>query len=198
MLDRYPVAAIKTGMLFSKPHVVAVSEILARYPDIPLVVDPVMIASTGDPLLEKDAIAAYRDRLLPRASLITPNLDEASVLCRESLQSEEDIERGARMLSETFGTDVLLKGGHLPGTECADFLLAQGSGSWFRSPRLETAAGHGTGCTLSAAVTAGFAQGMDAAEAVARAKRFLDQTLSEALEFGQIAMLNQGTTFPKA
>jgi hydroxymethylpyrimidine/phosphomethylpyrimidine kinase len=198
LLESYPVAAIKTGMLYSKPHVVAVSEILARHPGIPLVVDPVMIASTGDPLLERDAIEAYRSRLLPLARLITPNLDEAAELDGRPLGSAADIEAAAARLAAAFGTAVLLKGGHLPGPECGDYLLDENGGQWFRSPRIETTAGHGTGCTLSAAVTAGLANGRPLAEAVGEAKTYLDHALAHSLRWGRIAMLNQGlgTTGP--
>ncbi len=192
LLASYPVAAIKTGMLFSKPHVVAVTEILARHPDIPLVVDPVMIASTGDPLLERDAIDAYRDRLLPLADLITPNLDEAAELDGASLASEADIEAAAARLAERFATSVLLKGGHLPGPACGDCLFDGKDGRWFRSPRIDTPASHGTGCTLSAAITSGLAMGSPMPEAVGKAKDFLNLALFRSLEWGEIAMLNQG------
>ena len=193
LLDSYPVAAIKTGMLFSKAHVVAVSEILSQYPEIPLVVDPVMVASTGESLLKKDAVEAYRTRLLPLATLITPNLDEAEALLGRPIRDEPTMENAAQELADLFGTAVLLKGGHLKGPEAADLLCEKGKLTWFRSPRIETTASHGTGCTLSAAITARLAHGDDLAAAVARAKSYLSKTLSEALTFGHIAHLNQGT-----
>ena len=192
LLESYPVAAIKTGMLFSKPHVVAVAEILTRHPAIQLVVDPVMIASTGDPLLQKDAIDAYHTRLLPLADLITPNLDEASELDGNPLSSESEIEAAAERLADRFDTSVLLKGGHLPGPECGDYLHHEDEGQWFRSPRIDTPASHGTGCTLSAAITAGLAQDHSMVDAVATAKVYLNDTLSNSLQWGDIAMLNQG------
>ncbi len=192
LLESYPVAAIKTGMLFSKPHVVAVSEILTRHPDIPLVVDPVMIASTGDPLLERDAIDAYHTRLLPLADLITPNLDEAAELDGHELGDEPGIEAAARRMADRFDTAVLLKGGHLPGRECGDYLVDRGEGRWFRSPRIDTPASHGTGCTLSAAIAAGLALGRSTVEAVEAAKEFLNHSLRDALAWGELAMLNQG------
>lgn len=195
MLESYPVAAIKTGMLFSKPHVVAVSEILARHPAIPLVVDPVMVASTGASLLHGDAIQAYRNRLLPLARLITPNLDEAEVLAGREIRSEAAIEQAARDLSSTFGTAVLLKGGHLDSPECADLLCADGTLTWFRSPRLDTAASHGTGCTLSAAIAARLALGDDLPTAVSHAKSYLERALATSFAWGPLAALNQGTTF---
>jgi hydroxymethylpyrimidine/phosphomethylpyrimidine kinase len=195
LLKSYPIAAIKTGMLFSKAHVVAVSEILSEYPMIPLVVDPVMVASTGDPLLNKDAVTAYRSRLLPLANLITPNLDEAEVLVGRPIRDEPSIEIAARELAETFSTTVLLKGGHLDTPECSDLLCENGKLTWFRAPRIKTPASHGTGCTLSAAITANLALGLDLASSVDRAKAYLNQALSKSLMLGKVGHLNQGTTF---
>jgi hydroxymethylpyrimidine/phosphomethylpyrimidine kinase len=195
LLEAFPVAAIKTGMLFSKAHIVAVTEILQEYPDIPLVIDPVMIASTGDPLLEENAVAAYKERLFPLATVITPNLDEAEVLWGNGpARDEAAMERAARELSARHGCAVLLKGGHLGAPECADLLMDHDLPVWFRSPRFDTAASHGTGCTLSAAIAAHLALGKDLHDAVAAAKAYLDRTLAESLAWGDVAMLNQGTT----
>ena len=193
LLESFPVAAIKTGMLFSKAHIVAVTEILQQYPGIPLVIDPVMIASTGDPLLEDNAIAAYKERLFPLAALITPNLDEAEVLWGASARDEHAIERAARDLSARHGCAVLLKGGHLGGPECADLLVENDLPAWFRSPRIDTPAAHGTGCTLSAAIVANLALGRDLHESVASAKNYLGRTLEPCLSWHDLAMLNQGT-----
>jgi hydroxymethylpyrimidine/phosphomethylpyrimidine kinase len=192
LLESYPVGAIKTGMLFSADHILAVSRILARHPSIPLVVDPVMIASTGDPLLEPDAVAAYESELLPLATVITPNLDEAKALDRHSLDTEAAMEAAAGRLADRFGTAVLIKGGHLQQIECADLLHQDTGAEWLRSPRIETSAGHGTGCTLSAAIAAGLARGESLLEATRQAKEFLNQTLRHALKWGDVAMLNQG------
>ena len=195
LLNSYPINAIKTGMLFSKAHVVAVSELLSNHLDIPLVVDPVMVASTGDPLLDKDAIVAYRSRLLPLATLITPNLDEAEVLIGRPVRDEAAIEVAAQELASTFNTAVLLKGGHLDAPECADLLCENGNLRWFRNPRIDTPASHGTGCTLSAAIAARLAHGDNLPTAIARAKCYLNQALTHALTLGKIAHLNQGNTF---
>lgn len=192
LLEAFPVAAIKTGMLFSKAHIVAVTEILTEYRGIPLVIDPVMIASTGDPLLEENAIAAYKDRLFPLATVITPNLDEAEVLWGGAVRDEAAMEHAASDLSARHGCAVLLKGGHLGQPECADLLWDDGLPEWFRSERLEGAASHGTGCTLSAAITAGLATGQDLHDAVAGAKAYLSETLAKSFAWGNIAALNQG------
>ena len=193
LLEAYPVGAIKTGMLFSAAHVVATAEILGLHPTVPLVVDPVMIASTGDPLLQPDAIAAYEETLLPLAELITPNLDEARVLTGAPLLDLAEMEAAARELAERFRTAVLLKGGHLPGSECVDVLATSGEVHHFRAPRLDTPASHGTGCTLSAALAAGIARGLDLPTAVREAKAFLNNALASAFALGPHHHLNQGT-----
>jgi hydroxymethylpyrimidine/phosphomethylpyrimidine kinase len=199
MLESFPVAAAKTGMLFSAAHVTAVAEILRKVPHIQLVVDPVMIASTGDPLLEPNAIVAYCELLLPLARVITPNLPEAETLLGEAISSEADMEAAAATLAEKFGVAVLLKGGHLAGPTCLDLLAADGVIHHFRSPRLDVPGSHGTGCTLSAAITACLALGDSLPRAVELAKIYLSATLEKSYSFHgpsgkQLHALNQGTT----
>jgi hydroxymethylpyrimidine/phosphomethylpyrimidine kinase len=201
MLESFPVAAMKTGMLFSAGHVEAVASILADHRHVLLLVDPVMMASTGDPLLEPDAVDAYRDRLLPLARVITPNLPEAEVLLGRSILCEADLEPAARELAERFGTAVLLKGGHLQGTECVDWLVEGDAAHRFSASRIAVAGSHGTGCTLSAAITAGLGNGLCLEVAVERAKNYLGETLTHSYRYvsakGEIVhALNQGTRFP--
>lgn len=201
MLDSFPVAAVKTGMLVSAAHVMAVAELLAACPALPLVVDPVMMASTGVSLLEPEALAAYRLHLLPLAFLITPNLPEAEVLLGASIPNHSALEPAARRLAERFGTNVLLKGGHLDSPDCLDLLVADGEVFHFSAPRLVVAGSHGTGCTLAAAVTARLALGEPLPAAVAAAKAYLGNTLRQSYVFpspggGSIHALNQGTTGP--
>ena len=193
LLEAFPVGAIKTGMLFSKAHIVAVTEILSEYRGIPLVIDPVMIASTGDPLLEENAIAAYKERLFPLATVITPNLDEAEVLWGGPVRDEVSMERAASELSARHGCAVLLKGGHLGQETCADLLWENGLPEWFRAARIEGAASHGTGCTLSAAIAARLAKGEGLHDAVKEAKAYLGEALARSFAWGGIAALNQGT-----
>jgi len=202
MLESFPVTAVKTGMLFSAAHVRAVAGILNQYPGLQLVVDPVMIASTGDPLLEPDAIDAYRELLFPLARVITPNLPEAETLLGEKITDEAALESAARRLSQRFGTAVLLKGGHLPGADCVDLLVEHGEVYRFTEARIAVAASHGTGCTLSAAITAALARREDLPWAVEVAKNHLGRTLRHAYLFaspagGTIHALNQGTTLEK-
>jgi hydroxymethylpyrimidine/phosphomethylpyrimidine kinase len=200
LLESFPVAAIKTGMLFSTGHVVAVAEVLRRFPAIPLVVDPVMIASTGASLLEPDAVAAYRELLLPLARVITPNLPEAETLLGAEIPEESALEPAARQLAEMFGTAVLLKGGHLDGAACIDLLVDSGVVHRFSAARIPVAGSHGTGCTLSAAIAARLACGDSLPDAVNAAKNYLGETLSRSYGFTSpgretLHALNQGTAW---
>ena len=199
LLESFPVTAVKTGMLFSAAHVVAVAAELRKRPDIWLVVDPVMVASTGAPLLEPDAMEAYREHLLPLARLITPNLPEAEALLGERIHDETSLEAAAVRLCEMFGTAVLLKGGHLDGPDCLDLLVEAGDVFYFRSERLPVSASHGTGCTLSAAVTASLAKGETLQWAVETAKNHIGRALRESYALQgpdgkTVHCLNQGTS----
>ena len=198
LLDSFPVAAVKTGMLHSRETVLAVASVLAARPEVLLVVDPVMVASTGASLLGEGAVKAYRDVLLPRATVITPNIPEAEVLLGRVIGRVEDMEFAARSLAEKFGAGVLLKGGHLDAPECVDVLWEADAAFRFISPRLAVPGSHGTGCTLSAAVTAGLANGLPLPEAVSAAKSFLNRALAEAYTWvsasgESLHALNQGT-----
>lgn len=198
MLESFPVAAIKTGMLYSAAHVEAVASILERQRLPRLVVDPVMVASTGDRLLEADAVDAYRSRLLPQARVITPNLPEAEVLLGRGIGDAGGLEPAARELAAMFGTAVLLKGGHLEGDDCIDLLVEDGEVSRFTARRIPLPGSHGTGCTFSAAITAALAHGDRLADAVARAKSFLGEALAGSYRFEtgggpRIHALNQST-----
>ena len=202
LLASFPVTAVKTGMLFSAAHVVAVAEILRNYPAVQLVIDPVMIASTGASLLEPDAVAAYQEFLLPLARVITPNLPEAEALLGEEIPDEAALESAARRLSEKFGTAILLKGGHLDGPQCLDLLVDQGAVHRFTAARIPVSGSHGTGCTLSAAIAAQLAHGQSLPEAVKIAKAYLGETLSHSYQFSSadgstLHALNQGTHFPQ-
>jgi hydroxymethylpyrimidine/phosphomethylpyrimidine kinase len=199
LLESFPVAAIKTGMLFSAAHVVAVAEILRSYPSIPLVVDPVMIASTGDSLLEESALSAYHELLLPLARVITPNLPEAEALLGDVIGNIDSLESAARQLHEKFHTSILLKGGHLEGPSCIDLLVDQGECYRFEAARIPVPSSHGTGCTLSAAVAASLGCGKSLPQAIEMAKNYLGETLRQSYQFQSssgewLHALNQGTS----
>jgi hydroxymethylpyrimidine/phosphomethylpyrimidine kinase len=177
LLSSYPVAAIKTGMLFSRAHIEAVAAAMDGHP-APLVVDPVMMASTGDSLIERDAVSAYRSLLFPRATVITPNIDEAARLAGEEITTREHAEASARRLFEKYGTAVVVKGGHLKTKRCHDFLCGENLACWLDSERLDTPASHGTGCTFAAAMAACLAHGEDLVDSFKRANSFVFQALT--------------------
>jgi hydroxymethylpyrimidine/phosphomethylpyrimidine kinase len=202
MLESFPVAAVKTGMLFSAEHISAVADLLSEHPQVQIVVDPVMIASTGASLLERDAVAAYRNRLLPMATLITPNLPEAEALLGKKIPDEAAMQSAVSLLSERYQTAILLKGGHLDGDTCVDLLAMEGTIYRFSAARIPVAGSHGTGCTLSAAITASLAQGQPMRVAIQTAKHYLGETLLHSYTLHSpngesIHALNQGTTFSK-
>jgi len=141
--------------------------------DIPLVVDPVMVATSGDQLLRPDAIKLYETKLFPLATLITPNLDEASRLLGEKIKDRPSMERAARALSKKYGASILLKGGHLAGRKAIDLLFHRGKITEFAAPFVRGVATHGTGCTYSAAITAGLASGLSLEASIKRAKKFV-------------------------
>ena len=189
LFANYPIAAIKTGMLFTKPIIRVVADVLAALKKRPaLVVDPVMVASSGDPLLKTGAIAAYRKYLFPLATLITPNLDELGILTNSKPESIAAMRAAGKRLTAETGTAVLLKGGHLQGRTATDLLLMQ---DWEEreysapfSKGLARGASHGTGCTYSAAIAAGLAKGLDLPDAVEGAKKFITQALKDSLNWG--------------
>jgi hydroxymethylpyrimidine/phosphomethylpyrimidine kinase len=169
------VTAVKTGMLGDAVTVDAVVDLLKRFSFGPIVVDPVMVATSGDVLLAPDAIAAVRDRLAPLATLITPNLHEAARLLDVPVaQDVEEMQAQALRLVTQGAQAVLIKGGHHMGAEAIDVLATKDGVSHHTAPRIQTSNTHGTGCTLSAAITAELAKGETLLEAaVARAKAYL-------------------------
>ena len=174
----FPIAAAKTGMLYSRIHIRATMEALPE--SIPLVVDPVMVASSGDPLLLDDAVAAYWSEVFPRAAVITPNLDEATFLLGRTINAEADLEPAARELCERAGSPVLLKGGHLKGESAIDILVESpdAKAHIFTAPFVPDVSTHGTGCTYSAAITACLASGETLPQAVDRAKKFVTSAIA--------------------
>ena len=181
LFEAFPIAAVKTGMLYSREIIAAVADALPLA--IPLVVDPVMAATSGDPLLRDDAIALYRERLFPIAKVITPNLDEAAILLGRPLGSLDEMRIGGRELAELFGTAVLLKGGHLREAVATDLLFADGEIHEFTAPFVPDVSTHGTGCAYSAAIAASLARGESLVQAVATAKRFISKAITHYLRW---------------
>ena len=182
VFDDLSVRAVKTGMLANAAIVTAVADALERRAAVALVVDPVMVATSGDSLLEPAAVAALTTRLIPRATLITPNLPEAAALLATALaETPAAMEAQAKALLGLGCHAVLVKGGHRPGTQATDvFATAGGRIEHIHAPWIETRNTHGTGCTLSAAIVALLACGLPLEEAVRGAKRFLTAALEAA------------------
>ena len=176
-------AAVKSGMLADAGVVDVVAEGLRRHALAPFVLDPVMVATSGDVLLERPAVQAIRDRLLPLASLVTPNLDEAAILAEMPVRDVPAMERAARLLVERGAAAALVKGGHLAGAEAVDVLF-DGDVHVYRHRRIETTSTHGTGCTLSSAITAHLALGHPLREAVARSLDFVHRAIATAPGLG--------------
>lgn len=181
------IGAVKTGMLGDIATVRTVADLVRRYNLSPLVVDPVMVATSGDVLLAPDAIDAVRRELIPLADVITPNLPEAAkLLDRPVATTEDEMERHARALLALGCRAVLIKGGHSEGAEAVDLLVTDATVQRLVSPRVATRNTHGTGCTLSAALAANLAKGLSLSEASAHAKTFVFKALEAgaALEIG--------------
>lgn len=179
VLTGFAVGAIKTGMLWSAPIIERVAGALSGR-DIPVVVDPVMVATSGARLLQEDAIAAYREALIPRCSLLTPNLDEAAVLLSQARIDVEQQDQAARALGERLGCSVLLKGGHLAG-DPIDVLWHDGQWTRWHHPRVHGVNTHGSGCMLSAAIAAWLARGADLVTACERGLGFVHNALATPL-----------------
>ena len=176
VLEDIPPNAAKTGALGSAEIVMAVADAARRF-TFPLVVDPVMVSKHGQPLLPAEAATALREQLIPAATLITPNVPEAEALTGIAIRNLEDMRLAACRLRETGAKAVLIKGGHLGGAESTDLFFDGALWREFPAPRLETRHTHGTGCTYSAAITAGLALGMTPVDAVARAREFIQQAI---------------------
>jgi len=175
--------ALKTGMLATAELVSTVAEAIRAHELDRYVMDPVMVATSGDSLLEPDAVETLIRDLLPLAALVTPNLYEAAILAGMPVVTTDDMRAaGNRILALGAGA-VLVKGGHLEG-DVVDILVAEGGESTWARPRIDTRHTHGTGCTLSAAITAALAKGDDLATAVDRGIRFIDRAIAEAPGLG--------------
>ena len=187
---------IKTGMLHSAGIIEAVMDTYERLaPDIPLVVDPVMVTKSGDALLEPEASQALKARLILRATVLTPNVPEAEFLTGMAIASPEDMVEAAVMLATLGPGAILVKGGHLDRPTVHDVLLDEDGIETFESPRIETAHTHGTGCTLASALATGLAQGLGLRDAVARARAYVHAAIVTAPGLGRgHGPLNHGHT----
>ena len=179
-----PPDSVKIGMVSSAALIETIAQCLEEYRPRNVVVDPVMVATSGARLLNEDAVATLREKLLPLADLITPNIPEAEVLSGQTISDEEGMLQAARIIGKTYHCAVLCKGGHRV-SDANDLLYQNGAFRWFRGRRIDNPNTHGTGCTLSSAIAANLAKGFPLADAVQRAKDYLSGALADMLDLGQ-------------
>jgi len=204
----FPIAAAKTGLLCSAEIVEAVAraivDVLRKVDNrIPLVVDPVTVATSGDVLLAAEAMEIYERELFSIATLLTPNLDEAGKLIGEPIRDLEAMRKAGKQLQQQYGVSILLKGGHLARGDAIDLLFAGDKISEFSAPFVHGVATHGTGCTYSAAITAALASGLSLEAAVLRAKKFVTVSIAQRLRWKSksgenIDALNHSIRFGRA
>ena len=177
--------AIKTGMVSSSELIKVISDKLTEYKAENIVVDPVMVATSGARLISEEAIETLKQKLLPLATVITPNIPEAEVLSEMEIKSEDDMEKAAKVICEKFGCGVLLKGGHQLND--ANDLLWQKDADpvWFHGKRINNPNTHGTGCTLSSAIASNLAKGYDLKTSVKYAKNYISGALAAMLDLGK-------------
>ena len=175
--------AVKIGMVSSAELISVIAQKLRQYGARHIVVDPVMVATSGSRLLREDAVEALKTELLPLAEVATPNIPEAEILADMPIRTPADMENAARSISEKYGCAVLCKGGH-DLNDANDLLWKDGAGYWFNGRRIDNPNTHGTGCTLSSAIAANLAKGMALEDAVRRAKEYISGALAAMLDLG--------------
>ena len=176
--------AVKIGMVSSCKLIEKIAEKLKEYGAENIVVDPVMVATSGSRLIEEEAIQTLKEKLLPLAAIVTPNIPEAEILADMPVKSAEDMIQAAKIISDTYGCAVLCKGGHSLN-DANDLLYEKGNAQWFRGKRIDNPNTHGTGCTLSSAICANLAKGYNLTDAVKRAKDYISDALAAMLDLGQ-------------
>lgn len=179
-----PPDAVKVGMVASGALIETIAQRLRFYHAEQIVVDPVMVATSGAALIDQQAVAVLKAQLLPLATVVTPNIPEAEVLSGIRIRSQQEMEEAARRINQDYGCAVLCKGGHSLD-HANDLLYTQGNATWFYGQRIQTSNTHGTGCTLSSAIAANLAKGDSLQEAVGRAKAYLSGALGAMLDLGQ-------------
>ena len=176
--------AVKIGMVSSAELIEVIADRLAYYKAEKIVVDPVMVATSGSELMKTNAVSVLTRTLLPLATLVTPNIPEAEVLSGQNVHTKDDMERVAKLIGDTCGCAVLLKGGHSVN-DANDLLYAKGYYKWFCGQRIDNPNTHGTGCTLSSAIAANLAKGYDIVSSIQRAKDYISGALAAMLDLGQ-------------
>ena len=181
--DIYP-DAVKIGMVSSAPIIKAIAEGLKKYEAKNIVIDPVMVSTSGSKLLQDDAISTLEEALFPLATLLTPNIPEAEILSDIKINSAEDMTKAAEIIGKKYNASVLLKGGHSIN-DANDLLYSNGEFKWFSGKRIDNPNTHGTGCTLSSAIASNLAKGMNLDEAVESAKAYISGALAAMLDLGK-------------
>ncbi|WP_215112501.1 MULTISPECIES: bifunctional hydroxymethylpyrimidine kinase/phosphomethylpyrimidine kinase [unclassified Exiguobacterium] len=183
--DDFNITACKTGMLVDAERIEAVAKELERYHFEHVVVDPVMVAKGGASLLQVSAVEALRTKLLPQATIVTPNIPEAEVLAGMDIRTEADRMKAAQAIRALGVDTVIIKGGHADDVEAVDLIMSETEAFRVKAPRIQTKDTHGTGCTFSAALTAELAYGKTLRQAVVDAKQFIHQAITHELSIGQ-------------
>ena len=176
-------AAVKIGMVSSVELIGTIAEKLKEYQTENIVVDPVMVATSGSSLMKTDAVSALAEKLLPLAAVVTPNIPEAEILSEMKIENEKDMEQAAKKIGDTYGCAVLVKGGHSVN-DANDLLYHGGAYQWFYGKRIHNPNTHGTGCTLSSAIASNLAKGYGLEDAVRKAKIYISGALSAMLDLG--------------
>jgi hydroxymethylpyrimidine/phosphomethylpyrimidine kinase len=176
--------AVKIGMVSSADLISVIAKKLRQYEARHIVVDPVMVATSGSRLLQENAVETLKKELLPLAEVVTPNIPEAEILADMPIKTPKDMENAAKKISEQYNCAVLCKGGH-DLNDANDLLWKDGEGYWFNGKRIDNPNTHGTGCTLSSAIASNLAKGMDLKEAVQRAKEYISGALAAMLDLGK-------------
>lgn len=176
--------AVKIGMLGSADLMTVTAKSLVKYKARHIVLDPVMVATSGSRLMPEEALSALKEKLLPLCELMTPNIPEAEALFGQKICSASDMERAARALYREFGCSVLLKGGHCI-SDANDYWIGPDGDQWFEGKRIDNPNTHGTGCTLSSAIASNLAKGFTMTESVKRAKEYVSMALAAMLNLGQ-------------
>lgn len=175
--------AVKIGMVSQKAVIEVIAKKLAEYQACHIVVDPVMVSTSGSKLLADTASETLSERLFPLAQLLTPNIPEAQLLCGKKITCPEEMEEAAALIGERYGVAVLVKGGHQI-QDANDVLYHKGTHTWFMGSRVDNPNTHGTGCTLSSAIACGLAEGKSLEESIRHAKSYLTRALSTGLDLG--------------
>lgn len=181
--DIYP-DAVKIGMVSSAELIKIIAERLKYYKAKNVVIDPVMVSTSGSSLIKRDALTALKKQLLPLATIVTPNVPEAQILAKTGINSRQSFERAVRSMGESFGCAVLLKGGHAV-LDASDVLYDNGEIQWFFGKRIDNPNTHGTGCTLSSAIASNLAKGFTIPEAVKLAKDYISGALADMMDLGK-------------